>query len=238
MRARGSAGLAALVAVAGGATAQEPLRAYSGPGITLGSAQAATTVIEFSDPACGACAQFTLDTWPRLRDRYVDTGRVRWIAIPFELGFRNSEEGVRAVYCAAEQGRFWEMRVALYRERAQWVGERRPHDGIRAVAVDAGLDRSTFADCYGSDDVEDAVDEANRAAHDAGVRGTPTFLIGGQPAPGALPYQTFVELIERAEGAAPPISPSSTPGSGRFARHDAKESTSPAPPPPRSRRQR
>ena len=195
--------LGALLAAAGAAAAQVPEGEHRGPGIAMGSPGAATTVVEYSDPACSACAQFTLDTWPRLRDEYVQTGRVHWIAIPFELGFRNSEEGVRAVYCAAAQGRFWEMRHALYRDRRLWVDERRPHDEIRAIAVGSGLDEAAFSDCYDSDDVDDAVDEANRAAREVGVRGTPTFLIGEHVAPGALPYETFVELIERAGGSGP-----------------------------------
>ncbi len=200
------AALAAATLVVG-----SPARAQSDVpvGFALGPAEASLVVIEFADFACSACAEFARDTWPEVRARYVDSGRVRWIVVPFKLGFRNSDEGARAAYCAAEEERFWPMHDALFAERGAWVGERRPHDALAAIAASAGLDAALFARCYDDHDrTERAIDDANRAARAAGVRATPTFLIGGVPVQGALPVEAFAGLLDAALAGGRPGGPS------------------------------
>lgn len=167
-------------------------------GFVLGSPEAPLTVVEFGDFACSACAAFFRDTWPGIKEQYVDSGRVRWVLVPFEIGFRNSEEGARAARCAADQDAFWPMHDALFRLRDEWVGERNPEDELVDIAVRAGLDGERFGVCYDEDPHEDQREAANDAARAQGIRGTPTFLIGEYVAPGAIALDTFVELIESA----------------------------------------
>lgn len=174
-------------------------------GFAMGSADAGLTVVEFGDFACSACAQFFRDTWPGLLARYVDTGKVRWVMVPFELGFRNSEEGVRAAHCAASQGSFWVMHDALFTRRDEWVGERNPESPLTDIAASVGLDEESFRACYERDLHEDRRGAANDAARAKGVRGTPTFFIGDVVAPGALTLETFADLIERALESGAPV---------------------------------
>lgn len=182
-----------------GGTAQEG--DLHGVGHDLGDPDAPVLVVEYGDFACGACAQFALDTWPTIRSEFIDTGRVRWKMIPFELGFRNSEEGARAAECAAGQGMFWEMHDALFEHRDQWSDERNPKDALVELAATSGLDASTFVDCYEDETFEDRTEDANDAADDAGVRGTPTFFINGFQVQGALPAAAFRTLLADAEPA-------------------------------------
>ena len=79
----------ALVALAGAAgcasaarTAEAPVAAQvagqdsQADARILGSAEAQVMIIEFTDLQCPYCARFAHDTWPLLRERYVDTGKV------------------------------------------------------------------------------------------------------------------------------------------------------------------
>jgi protein-disulfide isomerase len=131
----------------------------------------------------------------------VQTGRVFWRIVPFELGFRNSDESVRAGQCGAEQGLFWEMHDALYAHQEEWIGERRPKDELAEVAQGAGLDVQAYLECYDDDPGEDRTEQNNDAADDDGVRATPTFFINGFMVQGALPFEAFEALLmERASG--------------------------------------
>lgn len=167
-------------------------------GFSLGSPDASVIVVEYGDFACSACAQFAVSTWPTIRTRYVDSGQILWRMVPFELGFRNSEEGARAARCAAEQDAFWAMHDVLFARRDAWVGERSPEGALTALARSAGLDDARFEECYESDRMDDRMDAANRAAREKGVRGTPTFFIDGVAVQGALPVDAFVEILDRA----------------------------------------
>jgi protein-disulfide isomerase len=169
-------------------------------GFLLGSPDAVVSVVEYADFACSACAQFARDVWPTLRARYIETGLVRWRVIPFELGFRNSDEGARAGQCAAEQDAFWAMHDALFLRREEWVDERRPTSALMALADSLELDGPRFRECYDDNRGEEGTKRANRAARRAGVRGTPTFFVDDVPLQGALPMETFVEVIEARIG--------------------------------------
>lgn len=185
----------------GGAAQQADL---DGVGYELGAPDAGTTVVEYGDFACGACGQFARDTWPTIKSEFIDTGLVRWKMVPFELGFRNSDEGARAGECAAEQDMFWPVHDQLYEEQAAWIGERRPKDRLIAIAVDAGVDEAAFRHCYDEKLGEDRTKAANRAARTDGIRGTPTFFVNGFQVQGALPIDAFRELLRQVEGVAPP----------------------------------
>src|SRR5262245_34849793 len=45
---------------------------------TLGPADAPLTIVEFTDLQCPYCARFASETFPELRARYIDTGKVRF----------------------------------------------------------------------------------------------------------------------------------------------------------------
>lgn len=175
----------------------------NGIGHVLGSVDAPVTVVEYGDFACSACAQFARVTWPTIRERYVETGRVRWRMVPFELGFPNSDEGARAARCAAEQDAFWDMHDALFLRHQDWVGERRPRAALVGLATGIGIGAKQFGECYDEARGKERTEAANRAARSDGVRGTPTFFIDGLRVQGAISLDTFIELIERSTG--PPL---------------------------------
>ena len=55
------------------------------PDIVEGSAAAAVTIIEYASMTCSHCAAFHEETWPGLKAKYVDTGKVKFILREFPL---------------------------------------------------------------------------------------------------------------------------------------------------------
>lgn len=165
----------------------------------IGDPDAPVVVVEYADFACGACGQFARDTWPDVKREFIDTGRVFWRFVPFELGFRNSDESVRMGHCGARLGDFWALHDALYESQSEWIDERRPKDLLIGVAVRLGHDEEAARACYDDDPGKDRTKDANRAARKDGVRATPTFFVNGFQMQGALPLELWVELIQRVE---------------------------------------
>jgi protein-disulfide isomerase len=167
----------------------------------LGSADAAAvTIIEFTDIQCPYCARFALETWPALRQRYVDTGRVRFVSRDLPLSFHPyALPAAVAARCAGEQGRFFEYREALFRGQARLADA--PYD---AIASRFGLDVDRFAACRRQDAVVVSVREDAALAAANGISSTPTFVIGrevdgqfmGEVLSGAQPLDVFVQHIE------------------------------------------
>ncbi len=190
---------------------------------STGDPAAPVKLTEFSDFQCPYCKQFWQETEPLLIESYVKTGKVlftyrsagNWVSdnINHQLGGNDTEsrDSAAAAYCAADQGKFWEMHDALY---ANVLGEA---DGIsftnrrlQAIAQNIGLDMKSFNECYSGGKYLDQVNQDNRDALSAGITGTPYFVLsytaGGQPQTssieGARPFTDFQQAIEKALAAA------------------------------------
>jgi protein-disulfide isomerase len=160
---------------------------------TLGAPDAAVIVIEFSDYACPYCQRFHQATWPVLKRDFVDTGQVRWSVRDLPLPIHpNARGAAQAAHCAGEQGRFWEMRSALFAGQSDLGRE-----ALEKYADAAGAGREAFSRCMDGDKHLDEIDADSRDAANIRITGTPTFLVGRRNG-------DFVEgrLIVGAQGSA------------------------------------
>jgi protein-disulfide isomerase len=189
----------------GGAPAAAPLQAAPTDTIDVrrigyaeGPEEAPVTVIEFSDFGCPFCAMFAQGTYPELRREFIDTGRVRWVFVPFVMGsFPNGAEAARTGECAAEQGRFPEMKMRIYAGQREWRSTRNAASVFTGYAKELGLDAARFASCYREDRLGERTRTNNRAANAVGIRATPSFLINGRLVEGALPPEQFRMILTR-----------------------------------------
>ena len=55
------------------------------PDLALGSDKAPVTIVEYASMTCPHCAHFQETTFPELKKRYIDTGKVRYILRDFPL---------------------------------------------------------------------------------------------------------------------------------------------------------
>jgi protein-disulfide isomerase len=172
---------------------------------TLGRSDAPVTLVEFTDLECPFCRRFHLTTFERLKQEFVDTGRVRYVTRDLPLRIHpNARPAAHAARCAGEQGRFWEVRHLLFAGQAR-VGD----EDLAGYARQAGVDAERLRACVTSGRHEDAIRRDVADATSAGVSGTPTFLLGptrpdgfeGVRLVGAHPYEVFAALIRELLGA-------------------------------------
>jgi protein-disulfide isomerase len=166
----------------------------------LGRADAPVTLVEFTDLECPYCRSFHVGAFERIKREYIDTGKVRFVSRDFPLDFHpNARPAALAVRCAGEQGKFWEMRHLVTLNAA---GLSRPlYDRL---ARELGLDTPRFSACIAADRYRADIDRDVAAAHQAGVTGTPTFVLGtttgatveGPRIVGAHPFQVFDTQIK------------------------------------------
>lgn len=165
-------------------------------GYSLGSAAAPLTMVEFTDLQCPYCRQFALTTFDEIRKNWIDTGKLRYISrdFPIDVLHPQAMPAARAARCAGEQGKFWEMRLALVRNANVLSG-----DFITKTAGDLKLDPKAFAACAASSKHDAEIQAEMREGAKLGIDGTPTFVIGrttpngieGPMIVGALPYAQF-----------------------------------------------
>ncbi len=131
--------------------------------------------------------------------RYINDGtlRLEWHDFPY-LGQESFRAAV-AARAAQEQGKFWEYHDILYQNQKGENSGAFSDENLVAFAEEAGLDVERFEEALESGKYEEVVEEDFREAQEAGVQGTPSFMINGRTLVGAQPVETFSQVIEEAE---------------------------------------
>ena len=119
----------------------------------LGDSNAPVTIIEFSDYECPYCRKFWADTMPQIKEKYINTGKVKFVYRDFPLSsHKDAQKAAEATECAEKQGKFWEMQDKIFENQsAIAVGD------LKKYAVDLGLDVSSFNKCLDSGEYKDEV---------------------------------------------------------------------------------
>ena len=132
--------------------------------------------------------------------RYVNDGtlRLEWRDFPY-LG-QESRRAAVAASAAQEQGKFWEYHDILFENQKGENNGAFSDENLVAFAEEAGLDVARFEAALESGEYEEVVAKNFREAQEAGIQGTPSFTINGQPLVGAQPVETFARAIEAEAG--------------------------------------
>jgi protein-disulfide isomerase len=166
----------------------------------MGKPDAPLTLVEFTDLQCTYCSRFTSTTFGQIKAAYIDTGMVRFVSRDFPLEFHpQALPAARAARCAAEQGKYFEMRSALVRGASKLSPE-----FIATTAQELKLDMGAFTPCAASTRFDADIRRDLEIGMRLGIEGTPSFVLGrstpngvdGVLVVGAQPFQVFDAKIK------------------------------------------
>ncbi|NJA08204.1 MULTISPECIES: DsbA family protein [Methylomonas] len=178
-----------------------PIPLVGNESMTLGKADATIAILEFSDYECPFCGKHYKNVLPKLRESYIDKGKVKYVMKDFPLDFHaHAKKASLAARCAGEQKQYWAMHDAIFEARGQASDEL-----IASVAQQYKLDESALKKCL--DDPAQLTKVQNDIALGSrlGVNGTPAFLIGRikdkqlvdyRRFDGMQSFETFVAAID------------------------------------------
>lgn len=196
----GTAAVTALLVTSLPAFAQNvsvPDLAVQGPlgDVALGPADAKVTIIEYASMTCSHCAHFHATTWPELKKRYIDTGKVRFVLREFPLD-PLATAGFMLARCDGES-KFYPITDLLFDQQKNWAFVDKPLDALRAMMKQAGFSQEKFDACLKDQKLYDAVNSVkNRAMEQFNVDSTPTFFINGQRHPGSMSIDELEKIIK------------------------------------------
>lgn len=164
-----------------------------------GNQKAKVTIVEFTDYQCPFCSRYFNDAYKQIISKYVDTGKVRYVARDLPLSFHpNAKPAALAARCAGDQKKYWEMHDLLFQKQTEWSDISDPQAKFVEYAGTLGLNGNTFTSCFSSDKFGAAIDADTDLASTVGAGGTPTFYINGKQLVGAQPFSAFEAAIEAA----------------------------------------
>lgn len=169
----------------------------------LGGPSARVAIVEYADFQCPACAEFARSVEPALRRDYVDKGSVVFVYKHFPLPVHpRATVAAAAGWCAARQGRFWQVHDLLFASPAQLDDLQ-----LQSAAQRSGLDLVAYSSCRIGPEATRQVQMEGSDGYALGVSATPTFFIGkitqdrrvqvSNAILGGAPMTTFKTFLDR-----------------------------------------
>ncbi len=177
----------------------QSLLAPSGQDRLLGQLDAPITIIEYASLSCPHCAHFATDVLPKLKEKWIDTGKAKLVLRAFPL----DEPAMRAemvAQCAPPQ-RYYPLVETLFQTQDKWVVAKDWQAALQHIAQLAGVPKAKFETCIADKALEDQVAQSRlTAATQLGVNSTPTFFINGKKYDGEPSLEAFDKLLSGLAG--------------------------------------
>jgi len=155
-----------------------------------GPASAPVTIVEFSDFQCPFCSRIT-PTLEQVVSKYGDKVRLVFRQFPLPM-HANAAKAAESALCANEQGKFWAMHDAMFKDQAGLAV-----DALKAKAASIpGLDANAFNSCLDSGKETPAVQADEKAGNKAGVNGTPAMFVNGRFISGVVSADDLSKVID------------------------------------------
>lgn len=167
------------------------------PEMSWGSADAPVTIVQYASLTCPHCRNFHKVTYPELKRRFIDTGKVRYILREFPIG-KTSGNATIALRCAPPE-KYLELYGKFMEQQPQWVSlEVRP-DAIFAVARQVGMTRAQFDACLQNQGMIENLKWVKDRGRKLGIVGTPNFFIGNKLIKKELTIAEIADYVEQGD---------------------------------------
>lgn len=147
-------------------------------GVEVGEPRASATLVEFADPQCPFCGQYSRDVLPTVVRRYVRTGRLRMRLEVLTFLGPDSERIGRLIAAASLQDRGWQLSELAYENQGDEGSAYATDEYLRKIAAATpGLDAPEALQDAKGPASKRVLDEASAAASRLSVKSTPTFYL-------------------------------------------------------------
>jgi len=187
--------------VAAGGGSGEPIKLYKDDR-TLGNPKAPVVLLEYAAPTCPHCAHFAINTFPVIKKRFIDTGKVFYIFRTFPL--QATDGAVEGLARCLPADKYFSFLDLMFRNQPKWDpdGYQIPDVGAALIQMAklVGMSPAKAKECMEDRKTQEYV---NQVAQDAELKyridSTPTFIINGEKVQlpfGQTPGDTVIQKID------------------------------------------
>ena len=181
------------------AAAQANVLALTPADRVLGKPDAPITIVEYASLTCPHCAHFAVDVLPKLKEKWIDTGKAKLVMRDYPL----DEPALRAAMIArcAPADRFYGFTESFFTNQQQWVLAKDYKAALARLALLGGMSKKDFDACLANKTAENEVLQSRLVAtQQLGVDSTPTFFINGTKFDGAPEEADLDAVLSKAAG--------------------------------------
>ena len=188
--------LAVLAALALAYPAIAAPKPFLGPEVDMGKANAPITVIEYGSASCSHCARFNNTVFPEFKAKYIDTGKVHYIFREFlTYPAEFAAAGFLTARCAGRD-KYFAVLNDIFHDQEHIFQNGDFATGLEGIGQKYGLSKGEVDACIRDPQAQKDLQARMTAAQQAGIDGTPTFLINKERVEGEVSLGDLMLVIE------------------------------------------
>lgn len=164
--------------------------------VVLGDTDAPVTIIEYSSFSCPHCAAFHKAVLPGIKEKYIDSGKVKLVGRPFPLN-APALAATKLAQCVDGE-KYHKFVEVFFKLQEKWAFTAEFAERLKQIAQVGGLSNDAADECLADAALEETIlSSRKRAGEELVVRSTPTFFINGEKLVGSGTVEMFSEVIDR-----------------------------------------
>ena len=164
----------------------------------IGDESAPITIIEYASLSCSHCADFHTNTLEKLKEEYIDSGKVRFVFRDFPFNYP-ALLGSMVLRCIDGDVRYDYMN-ALFQLQTNWVDKEntKTTQELFKIMQSGGMTKEEFDTCITNVDLENKILQGVIGAQsEFNVQSTPSFLVNGILVEGNKSIKEFRQIINK-----------------------------------------
>ena len=180
---------------AGSVSQDELLKPGALPDLVIGKADAPVTIVEYASMTCNHCANFHITVLPALKEKYIDTGKVKLVFREFPLEERAARASMMA-RCAGDD-KSMSLISILFSKQDEWAMAKQDFLAkLFKFGQQVGFTKQAFDRCQQDEKlIKNIIAVRDRGNTAFGVNSTPTFFINGKRFEGAPTAEEFEKAL-------------------------------------------
>jgi len=161
--------------------------------LVIGNPKASVVIVEYSSLGCPHCAEYHKYILPQLKEKYIDTKKVRYIA----RDFPNNNASVMGSMLARCHGEKRQKTLdVLFESQSIWAFKPNFQDHLKDIMTLGGMNEAQFNDCIHNTEMRELLlKEAYDAAKNYDVTGTPAIFVNGHKVENVMSLNEIERLI-------------------------------------------
>lgn len=177
------------------ATTSDELLKVQKSDVVMGNADAPITIVEYASLSCSHCAKFHADVLPGLKEKFIETGKAKYILRNFPLNgpaFRGS----LLMDCVADD-QYYTYADVLFAQQDKWAFTGDFVGNLRKIAALGGLPGKEFDACMSNEAKEkELLARTQHANNTLNIQSTPTIFINGDRMEGVGNPELFYAKVQ------------------------------------------
>jgi len=151
-----------------------------------GNRDAPIIMVEFRSQLCPWSTDFRLNVFPKLKEKYIDSGKIFFASIPY--AHDDGDAYVMGLSLCSTNETFWPLVNELYEKRESYARVREKgreissdnHEVVHQILGKYGIGPSERESCLADNSSKEFLIFARQLSNHLGAYGTPQYLINGK----------------------------------------------------------